>query len=106
MQAADSLARQQQSHKGYKGRSGLEKVAHFDVVMNLQKRQNKTCTAMLKVSDATLRETVAQILTNQEAKTNGFQWVHSSVLRELVTKGFDLSTVSFDRVKKVWEEAT
>ncbi|MBX9941791.1 MAG: helix-turn-helix domain-containing protein [Candidatus Obscuribacterales bacterium] len=106
MQEADSLARQQQSHKGYKGRSGLEKVAHFDVVMNLQKRQNKTCTTMLKVSDTTLRETVDQILMNKEAKDNGFQWVHSNVVRDLVTKGFDLSTVSFERVKKVWEEAT
>ena len=34
---AASLERQQQSHKGYKGRSGAEDVAHFDVVFNLQK---------------------------------------------------------------------
>ena len=34
---AASLDRQQQSHKGYKGRSGSEDVAHFDVVFNLHK---------------------------------------------------------------------
>src|SRR5262249_13797914 len=34
---AASLDRQQQSHKGYKGRSGSEDVAHFDVIFNLQK---------------------------------------------------------------------
>ena len=34
---AASLDRKQQSHKGYKGRGGMENVAHFDVVMNLQK---------------------------------------------------------------------
>src|SRR5262249_16812486 len=34
---AASLDRRQQSHKGYKGRSGSEDVAHFDVVFNLMK---------------------------------------------------------------------
>ena len=34
---AASLDRKQQSHKGYKGRSGLEDVAHFDVIFNLRK---------------------------------------------------------------------
>lgn len=106
MKEADALARQQQSHKGYKGRAGLENVAHFDVVMNLQKRQEASCTAMFKVDDATLKKVVKEILREPEAFSKGFQWVHSSVLRHLVTSGFDLSTISFDRVKKVWEEAT
>ena len=34
---ASALDRKQQSHKGYKGRSGQEDVAHFDVVFNLHK---------------------------------------------------------------------
>ena len=37
---AASLDRRQQSHKGHKGRSGSEDVAHFDVVFNLQKPQS------------------------------------------------------------------
>lgn len=106
IQESDALARQQQSHKGYKGRSGLEKVAHFDVVMNLQKRKSQVCTTMLKVTDTALSEVVDNLLETPEAKRNGLQWVHSSVLRELLNHGFDLSSVSFERVKRIWEKST
>ena len=36
---AASLDRRQQSHKGYKGRSGSEDVAHFDVVFESPEAQ-------------------------------------------------------------------
>jgi GTP cyclohydrolase III len=39
---AASMDRRQQSHKGYKGRSGTEDVAHFDVVFNLRKPTQAT----------------------------------------------------------------
>lgn len=103
---ADSLARKQQSHKGYKGRSGEENVAHFDVVMNLRKREVAACVPMLKVDDAILLTAIESVIRTPEAEENGFQWIHSTVVKHLVTGGFDLGTVSFERVRRVWEDLT
>lgn len=103
---ADSLARKQQSHKGYKGRSGEENVAHFDVVMNLRKRAIPACIPMLKVGDDILLSAIDKVMEEADSRDKGFQWIHSTVVKHLVTGGFDLGTVSYERVRRLWESKT
>ena len=94
---AGSLDRKQMSHKGYKGRSGKEKVAHFDVVMSLR----KTTEAARQPRGPAPRDYVAQQIERllEEAPRAGRdQWVHSELIQCLVDDGYDLSSVSFAEV--------
>jgi 16S rRNA G966 N2-methylase RsmD/DNA-directed RNA polymerase subunit RPC12/RpoP len=91
---AASLDRKQQSHKGYKGRSGEENVAHFDVVMNLRKPhavQNITVSkSRSKKSSWTLEDLVREATIDPQVKERGTQGVHAEVVRRLASKGEDV----------------
>jgi 16S rRNA G966 N2-methylase RsmD/transcriptional regulator with XRE-family HTH domain len=87
---ASSLDRKQQSHKGYKGRSGTEDVAHFDVVMNL--RRPLSVTTRRKVSangdfTPSLKGTVAEVMRDENVARRGVQGIHAEVMRRLVSTG-------------------
>jgi len=102
---ATALDRKQLSHKGYKGRSGSENVAHFDVIMNLRKRTRSRRGANRRVLRALDLDALLHEIHNvEEARGRGFQWIHSLVMREIVTRGFDLGSVGFEDLKKRWEE--
>lgn len=97
---ASSLDRKQQSHKGYKGRSGEENVAHFDVVMNLRKpihNKTKSKKAKAKVSEVSLIDLVREASSDPSVKNRGAQGVHAEVVRRLVSSGenvfFDFAEV-------------
>lgn len=83
---AASLDRKQQSHKGYKGRSGQEDVAHFDVVMNLRKPE-KTKTAIAKEESPTidLEALVEELLEDQSFLSRGVQGVHAEIMRRMAS---------------------
>lgn len=67
---AASLDRKQQSHKGYKGRSGQEDVAHFDVVMNLRKPEKVKTTPPRKTAKAfDLPALVAELATTPNLRS-------------------------------------
>lgn len=87
---AASLDRKQQSHKGYKGRSGEEDVAHFDVVMNLRKPhavQKVPATKRRGINNLTLEELVRVATVDPKVKERGTQGVHAEVVRRLASKG-------------------
>lgn len=81
---AASLDRKQQSHKGYKGREGLEAVAHFDVVMNLRKTGLERGAPGTKVD---LRTLVAEASAAPDVLNRGVQGVHAEVMRRLMSEG-------------------
>jgi 16S rRNA G966 N2-methylase RsmD/DNA-directed RNA polymerase subunit RPC12/RpoP len=105
---AASLDRKQQSHKGYKGRSGEEDVAHFDVVMNLRKPIEVTHDA--KRNDkrvngsAKLEDLVRAVAMNENVKNRGVQGIHAEVVRRVVSSG---ESVFFDYsdVRKILESS-
>ena len=71
---AASLDRRQRSHKGYKGRSGSEDVAHFDVVFNLQKPKTVARAVPLrkaKTDIAMLVRSVAKDRANRKPRDPG-----------------------------------
>lgn len=82
---AASLDRKQQSHKGYKGREGVENVAHFDVVMNLRKAGSGATAPQADRLD--LRDLIAQAQANPEVAARGVQGIHAEIMRRLMSEG-------------------
>jgi adenine-specific DNA methylase len=98
---AGSLDRKQMSHKGYKGRSGEENVAHFDVVMslrkaNLNKTKRKWDTAPTEYIEGKV-ETLLKMAPNKGRE----QWIHSELIQALVSDGYDLGSISFSDVSRL-----
>ena len=84
---AAALDRKQQSHKGYKGRSGGEAVAHFDVVFNLQKARGAPKPRGSREREVDLEALVIEALSDPGIAGGGVQAVHSEVMRRLVSLG-------------------
>jgi DNA modification methylase/DNA-binding XRE family transcriptional regulator/uncharacterized C2H2 Zn-finger protein len=82
---AASLDRKQQSHKGYKGREGLENVAHFDVVMNLRKVEVSEFSD--QPPQPTLKALVSEASKVPEVADRGVQGIHAEVMRRLMSEG-------------------
>jgi 16S rRNA G966 N2-methylase RsmD len=100
---AASLDRRQQSHKGYKGRSGSEDVAHFDVVLNLRKpvtarRRSKSSSSPSHVD---LTELITAIACDTAVVARGLQGIHAEVMRRLASKGTS-AFVSYADVRDAW----
>lgn len=101
---AASLDRQQQSHKGYKGRSGQENVAHFDVVMNLRKpEKSKTAPKKKAIKDLNLAAVVAELAANPVFAARGVQGIHAEVMRRLASTGAS-TFVDFSDIREMLEE--
>jgi hypothetical protein len=94
---AASLDRRQQSHKGYKGRSGSEDVAHFDVVFNLQKPAKPAHASQVKERSVDVAALVKSIVADKDVAHLGVQAIHGEVMRQLASTGssefVDYSTV-------------
>ncbi|MDI3469907.1 MAG: hypothetical protein OJF62_001970 [Pseudolabrys sp.] len=100
---ASALDRRQQSHKGYKGRSESEDVAHFDVVFNLQK--TKTVGRRARPANGKkldLAVLVASLASDPEVAQRGLQGVHAEVMRRLASGG-TATFVSYSDVRELWE---
>ena len=101
---AASLDRQQQSHKGYKGRSGAEDVAHFDVVFNLQKTSRAAMSKprRAKAVQVDLSKLIARIVKDREIAQHGLQGVHAEVMRQMASQGSG-TFVDYAEVRTIWE---
>lgn len=100
---AAGLDRAQQSHKGYKGRSGEEDVAHFDVVLSMQKVVSaRQSTGTQPVTDSVLQERLSMLAKDDPRIGSSLQWAHSALIRDLLVANYDLSDVSFERVRTAW----
>lgn len=84
---ATSLDRRQQSHKGYKGRSGSEDVAHFDVVFNLQKPQNAMSRVRNRAAEIDIATLVRAAAGDDATASRGVQAIHAEVMRRLASMG-------------------
>jgi DNA modification methylase/DNA-binding XRE family transcriptional regulator len=100
---AASLDRQQQSHKGYKGRSGEEDVAHFDVVFSLRKAgvadQKR---ALGKVDKFDLSKLIKAVLKDPAVAKHGLQGVHAEVMRQMASNE-STAFVDYAEVRTIYE---
>lgn len=100
---AASLDRRQQSHKGYKGRSGAEDVAHFDVVFNLRKPERTALRVQSNEKGSfDLPDLVAAIVRDPEIARRGLQGVHAEVMRRLASEGSAVF-VDYADVRDLWD---
>lgn len=97
---ASSLDRQQQSHKGYKGRSGAEDVAHFDVVFNLR-RPLLGFSSLGKAEFIDLERIVVDVASTPRYAKKGLQGVHAEVMRRLASNGAT-EYLDYAAVKEIW----
>lgn len=100
---AASLDRKQQSHKGYKGRSGQEDVAHFDVVMNLRKPEKPKPSSKKAERTFDLSVVVAELLADAKYARRGVQGIHAEVMRRLASTDASIF-VDFSDVRNLVEE--
>ncbi|SAK75040.1 putative methyltransferase [Caballeronia temeraria] len=103
---AGALDRKQQSHKGYKGRSEKEDVAHFDVIMSMRKRITGAMRNQRSKEDANVEQLVLEAFHALSPKLRTVQRVHSEVIQRLARHGLGLDVVSFDDVKKHMPRST
>lgn len=102
---ASTLERRQQSHKGYKGRSGSEDVAHFDVIFNLRKSaavDRRPAADRKPVLPKDMAKLVADIVQDAEVAAKGLQGVHAELMRRLASQG-STTYVDYAEVRKLWE---
>ncbi|GJD32274.1 hypothetical protein PMNALOAF_3542 [Methylobacterium adhaesivum] len=101
---AASLDRRQQSHKGYKGRSGAEDVAHFDVVFSLRKpAAGATRQRVVPIrTRADLKALVAKAASDPGIRKHGVQGVHAEVMRLIASEG-GTDFVDFAEVRAAFE---
>jgi DNA modification methylase/transcriptional regulator with XRE-family HTH domain/SAM-dependent methyltransferase len=82
---AASLNRKQQSHKGYKGRSEEEDVAHFDVIFNLRKETRPQLQRKPESVAQSLEQVIAEIAKDKTIANKGLQAVHAEVMRRMAS---------------------
>jgi DNA modification methylase/transcriptional regulator with XRE-family HTH domain/DNA-directed RNA polymerase subunit RPC12/RpoP len=98
---ARSLDRKQRSHKGYKGREGTEDVAHFDVVLNLQKTAG-IAAQPTSVETLDLETLVEAVASDESVARRGLQGIHAEVMRRLASIG-STRFVHYSDVRRAWE---
>ena len=101
---AASLDRRQQSHKGYKGRSGSEDVAHFDVVFNLRKSTPTAHPVVRQTADVhlNLSKLVEIVANDHDIARRGLQGVHAEVMRRMASEGSN-DFVDYAEVRAIWD---
>lgn len=100
---ASSLDRKQQSHKGYKGRSGEEDVAHFDVVFNLRRPPSLARARGKKPKTGIdLEKIVVEVSQISRFAKKGLQGIHAEVMRRLASNGSE-QFVDYAEIRKIWE---
>ncbi len=100
---AAALDRKEQSHKGYKGKSGKEDVAHFDVVLSMRKvAPGIARERVVAVDDELLLSQLLTLLADDDRIGVSLQWAHSCLIRSLLASDHDLSDVSYARVREIW----
>jgi hypothetical protein len=102
---AASLDRRQQSHKGYKGRSGAEDVAHFDIVLNLRKTKKKAIRKIRPEAKAHIDPSslIASMALDPEIAERGLQGVHAEVMRRLASQ-VGAAFVDYSAIRGIWEK--
>ncbi len=104
IERAAGLGRQQQSHKGYKGRDGAEAVAHFDVILSLKKRKLGRRKVRAGLRSDSVAAIIREVLEDLPEDMRTAQHVHSAVLRRVAEMGADLGAVTFGAVRDACSE--
>jgi DNA modification methylase len=103
---ANMLDKIQQSMKGYKGRSGAENVASFDIMLHLRRQDGEIPLARHVLDDQQLRElalaTVGDHLAlagHSDPGERTLPYLYSLVVRKLLTSGRSVSGFTMEALR-------
>lgn len=113
VQSAQILDKVQQSMKGYKGRSGVEHVASFDVVIHLRKGEaaNKRPDLRILRPDEQTRLILSAIrahfrdLEATDRASRTLQFLYSVSVRALLNAGGSVHGLSMQRLRRLLSDA-
>ena len=94
----------QASFKGLRHAARGEKVANFDLVMHLQTASRSASNGAPVETRATVEAELIRILSAAPPSRRTTPWLHSSVLRFLLSTGSDLNGWSFAAVEQLCNE--
>jgi adenine-specific DNA methylase len=104
---ASVLDKVQQSMKGYKGRSGAENVASFDIVLNLRKRQGTGHRTLTILSAKSLEEHVRSVVEARLADLpegarveRSLPYLYSLAVQSLLNAGYSVRGLTMDRLRR------
>ena len=106
--SAQILDKVQQSMKGYKGRSGAENVASFDIILHLHKTQSTpTHSGRAYLDNDGLHQFALKVvghhlkrLPERETGERTLQFLYSLVVRELLNGGYSVNGLTMDTLGK------
>lgn len=88
--------RKQFSIKGYKGRSGSEKVAHYDLALTyLKSSKEKLNLTRRPLSRASLEKIALKAIKDHKKSEGLYQICHSRALQMAAANNLDLGTISY-----------
>jgi 16S rRNA G966 N2-methylase RsmD len=101
--SAQILDKVQQSMKGYKGRSGVENVASFDIILHLHKAHSPTVTGRAYLDDVGLQQFALEVVNDHlarlpeaEKSERTLQFLYSLVVREILNRGFSVNGLTME----------
>lgn len=107
VESADILDKVQESMKGYKGRSGAENVASFDIILHLRKLEETKNSLRKQLEEDALRqfalERVAKHLDRLDsgASNRTLPYLYSLVIRELLNSGFSVNGFTMEGLRNL-----
>jgi hypothetical protein len=109
--AANMLDKVQQSMKGYKGRSGAENVASFDIVLQLRKRTRRPIEARHVLTPQERRDLVSRVVAEHleslppcECTERTLPFLYSLCVRALLSAGCSANEFSMQRLRNLLNE--
>jgi 16S rRNA G966 N2-methylase RsmD len=111
--SASYLDKTQQSHKGYKGRSGAEDVASFDIVLNLHKPGRKRAAARpsggfgdaSQLIERHLRSLGPVGVSEEDDRQRTLPFLHSLLVRAHFNGGIGLEIGEYAVVRRICEKS-
>lgn len=107
---ANGIDKGQKSMKGYKGRSGAENVASFDILLNLRKEKTATVVGGQSLAEATLQEFVVGRIEAHLAQTSleassqrTLPYLYSYAIRQLLNERYSVAGFSMEDLRSFLE---
>lgn len=103
---ANGIDKGQKSMKGYKGRSGAENVASFDILLHLQKEPTEQVGTGERLPDRELREFVVgsvqehlREVPSLDHSKRTLPYLYSYVVRQLLNGGYSVADFSMENLR-------
>lgn len=106
LHSAGILDKVQQSMKGYKGRSGSENVASFDLILHLEKSDGSDNPSLRDLDEEERRKLLLKVVQDhlaslhaEDPSERSLPYLYSVSVRALVNRGFSIRGLTMDGLR-------